>query len=346
MGEGGPQLREGGSQMSDMRGNETFGDRETGTSATGGILDSDDVLELVWEVDAPSTSLAAKMLSADTVESHVALRKMTRFASDELLLEQELDPSDGPRVDVAPAKQPFFLVKLPNTPEHVSQNTARKEDLQQDIETRADGKVASGKLADLLDEARALASTADAIEGRSRSALYVAVERAYDVAIAAELVPDELAQLLQSAKITLQERAPTMAIVKLVFGKEYDKSRLSEYATALSHAKRIGLGPGRLAKYLKLAPGGLKRIVAEERELRRQKTGAPKAAKVVPSAVVLQRLRTMPLQPLDAMASEGDEFSLLLVRRLPDGTAALVGEVPRDITILERAARRLADIAD
>jgi hypothetical protein len=39
-------------------------------------------------------------------------------------------------------------------------------------------------------------------------------------------------------------RAPYLPFVKLVFGTEYDKTRLTEYATALAHARRVGLGKG------------------------------------------------------------------------------------------------------
>lgn len=43
------------------------------------------------------------------------------------------------------------------------------------------------------------------------------------------------------------------------------------------------------------------------------------------------------------VASEGDEFALVLARRMPSGELALLGEVPGDAGLLERAARRLLD---
>ena len=44
--------------------------------------------------------------------------------------------------------------------------------------------------------------------------------------------------------VPLMASAPMTPVVKLVFGADYDKTRLTEYATALTHAQRIGLGRG------------------------------------------------------------------------------------------------------
>jgi hypothetical protein len=41
------------------------------------------------------------------------------------------------------------------------------------------------------------------------------------------------------------------------------------------------------------------------------------------------------------LAAEGGEFALVLTRRLPSGEIALLGEIPEDARLLERAARRL-----
>ena len=41
------------------------------------------------------------------------------------------------------------------------------------------------------------------------------------------------------------------------------------------------------------------------------------------------------------LAAEGSEFTLLVARRLPDGTVVLLGEVSGDVPLLERAARHL-----
>ena len=128
-------------------------------------------------------------------------------------------------------------------------------------------------LADWLASARELAEAARGSEDRTRHALYAAIGRAYDFALAADDQPGEFAELVADSGLTVQDRAPMTPVVKLVFGAEYDKTRLTEYASALGHARRIGLGRGALAEYLGAAPGGLKGVVAEERRLKKAESG-------------------------------------------------------------------------
>ncbi len=193
-------------------------------------------------------------------------------------------------------------------------------------------------LADWLASARDLAHIAHASEDRTRGALYAAIGRAWDFALAAANAPEDLAEMVADAGLTMQARAPLTPLVKLVFGADYDKTRIAEYTTALTHAQRLGLGYGALGGHLAKAPGGLKGVVALERKLRREETGkiAPK-----PGASLVDGLRALDHKPLYALEPEGAEFALVLVRRLAGGSAVLLGEIADDQPMLERAARRL-----
>ncbi|MGF1548978.1 MAG: hypothetical protein ACFBQW_00325, partial [Sphingomonadaceae bacterium] len=124
-------------------------------------------------------------------------------------------------------------------------------------------------LADRLSLARESAVEAIAAEARSRAALYVALGHAYDFALAAEEHPDEYRALLDDAGIRVQQRAPMTAVVKLVFGPNASKARLTEYAAALSYARREELPLGGMEALLETHPGGLKAVVAAERAARR-----------------------------------------------------------------------------
>ena len=93
-------------------------------------------------------------------------------------------------------------------------------------------------LADRLWAARETAESVKAGEGRTRAALYKALSLAYDFALAAHDNPEEYAELLEESGVKAQARAPMTPIVKLVFGIDYDKSRLTEFAAALSYARR------------------------------------------------------------------------------------------------------------
>lgn len=193
-------------------------------------------------------------------------------------------------------------------------------------------------LADWLASARAMAAQASGSEDRTRQALYDAIGRAWDFALAAEAEPDELAALVSAAGLTMQARAPLIPVVKLVFGAGYDKTRLTEYATALAHAHRLGLSRGELAPFLCATPGGLKGVVAAERRLRRNDEAGSRHD---PRAALECALRTLPPSTLDALPAQGPEFALVLVRRLPGGDIAVLGEVHDDEPLIERAARRL-----
>lgn len=130
-------------------------------------------------------------------------------------------------------------------------------------------------------------------------------------------------------------------VVKLVFGADYDKTRLTEFASALSHAQRLGLPRGSLGEYLRSAPGGLKGVVTEERRLKREESGKPADLRDAPREALAKKLRKLDHFPLGSIAPEGSEFTLLVARRLPSGEVVLLGEVADDVALLERVARKL-----
>ena len=94
-------------------------------------------------------------------------------------------------------------------------------------------------------------------------------------------------------------------LVKLVFGADYDKTRLTEYATALGHAHRLGLARGTLADYLSGAEGGLKGVVNAERRLRREESGVPAAeTRKAPRDAIARKLRKLETHTLGEVATK------------------------------------------
>jgi hypothetical protein len=196
-------------------------------------------------------------------------------------------------------------------------------------------------LGDWLASARELAMAARTSEDRTRNALYDAISRAYDFSLAAIAEPEEFAEIVADSGLTMQDRAPMTPVVKLVFGAEYDKTRLTEYASALTHAHRYGLARGALGEYLREADGGLKGVVAAERRLRREEAGQPVEAVGEPRERLTKKLRRLSPIAFDALPAEGKEFGLVMIRRLESGELVVLGEVPDDVSLVERAARRL-----
>lgn len=130
-------------------------------------------------------------------------------------------------------------------------------------------------------------------------------------------------------------------VVKLVFGVDYDKARLTEFAAALSYAHREQVEFGMFAPYVEAMDGGLKGMVAEERKARR---GAQ--PKVDKAALARDKLRGADAMTLGDIQTN-DEFALVITRRDADGSHEVVARVI-DEKLLDRAlikaARSASDV--
>jgi hypothetical protein len=195
-------------------------------------------------------------------------------------------------------------------------------------------------LGDWLAAAREMAAQARTSEDRTRNALYEAIGRAYDFSLAAAESPEDFDELVVDSGLTVQDRAPMTPVVKLVFGADYDKTRLTEYAAALSHAHRLGLPRGSVGDFLRGAEGGLKGVVKAERRLRREEAGRSDPA-ADSRELLAQKLREMPAIQLADVAAYGSEFALVMVRRSERGEVVILGEIPEDQALLEKAAKKL-----
>ncbi|WP_340266237.1 PAS domain-containing protein [Sphingobium mellinum] len=183
---------------------------------------------------------------------------------------------------------------------------------------------ADAPLADWLALARDGAEQARTSEARTHGALYHAIGLAYDFALMTEQAPDDYAEMLADAGIKAQARSPLTAVVKLVFGTTYDKTRLTEYATALEHAKAAQLGIGTLGDYLARYEGGLKALIRDERSQRR--ANAPARPDPRQAARVAMKAATA-LDPA-AIPTDEDGLAVVVARREADGTLAIVGALP------------------
>ena len=190
-------------------------------------------------------------------------------------------------------------------------------------------------LADRLWAARESAEVCRQADGRSRAALYRALAMAYDFAVAAKRVPEDYAEILADAGVKAQARAPMTPVVKLVFGIDYDKARLTEFAAALSYAERQAVDFGGFQAFVEGHSSGLKGMVAAERKARR-----PEGKPDLRGDEARAELRRRPVLDL-ALLSGQDEFVLVLSRRVIGGgegyePVALV----EDSGMIDRAIRR------
>jgi hypothetical protein len=195
---------------------------------------------------------------------------------------------------------------------------------------------ADAELADRLHLARESAEAVKSADARSRTALYRALGQAYDFALAADAAPEDYAEILEDAGLTAQVRAPMTPIVKLIFGAQYDKARVTEFAAALSYGRREDVAQGDFTQFLEGFGGGLKAMVAAERKLRK-----PEAPAEDRGAASRAAMRTAPAQAYVEIETDGEEFILLVARREPDGRLAVLAPVA-DQNLVDRALRTVA----
>ena len=172
---------------------------------------------------------------------------------------------------------------------------------------------------------------------RTREALYQAIGRAYDFSLVAERNAGDYADLLADSGLSAQERAPMTPVVKLVFGASYDKTRLTEFGSALNYAHRNAVPMGELAELLGKHDGGLKGVVAAERRARKVAKGGHVAdIPVDPRG----RLRGARVRDLAEFTGTGAEFVVLIGRREADGSIAIVGAVDTGDALTEKVLRQ------
>jgi hypothetical protein len=204
-----------------------------------------------------------------------------------------------------------------------------------DVDEAEPLQVDLGENAGLADRLWAARETADAVkagEGRTRAALYRALSLAYDFALSAQENAQEYAELLEESGMKAQARAPMTPIVKLVFGVDYDKARLTEFASALSFALRQEIALGGFQDLIEKQPGGLKALVAAERQARR-----PEPRTDTKGDVARARLRTASPISLADLSPE-EEFAVVVTRRGANGRHEPVAIV-EDEALVERAIR-------
>ena len=246
------------------------------------------------------------------------------------------DIADEPEVEpAAPAAGTVEIGRIDDAPETGIVHFSWEDGPLGDVGEAELPPVELGKNAGLADRLWAARETADAVkasERRTRAALYRALSLAYDFALSAQENAQEYAELLEGSGMKAQTRAPMTPIVKLVFGIDYDKARLTEFAAALSFALRQGIARGSFQDLIEKLPGGLKALVAAEREARRPE---PKIG--TKSAVARARLRTAsPISLADVSPEE--EFAVVVTRRGADGRHEPVAIV-EDEALVERAIR-------
>jgi hypothetical protein len=303
-----------------------------------------DTIDFIYGVinwkDLGEAAEAPQVIRAELPSFPAEADPMEGGEEDTLELTNPLSPLSADETGVVPFDLDAEAEDLASTPhltwedgplaEPESVATAEADDEAQTIELEPDAG-----LADRLWAARESAEVCKQQDGRSRAALYRALAMAYDFAVAAKRVPADYAEILDDAGVKAQARAPMTPIVKLVFGIDYDKTRLTEFAAALSYAERENVDFGEFQAFVERAEGGLKGLVAAERKARRP--DQPAEDKLEQGKATLRSAPPLALSQLPT----NQEFALVLTRRNADGVHEVV-ELVADGAMLDRALRRAA----
>jgi len=194
-----------------------------------------------------------------------------------------------------------------------------------------------------LADAREAAVDAISAEGRTRQALYRAIGLAHAFALIARTRADDYDELLADAGIKAQPRSPMTALVKLIFGAGYDKTRLSEFAVAIEQGLREHIEAGALAAHISDYPGGLKAYVRDARAAKRLIAGIAPRERVLEARV---RLTSAPSIDMAEVETDESGLAVVVVRRMTDGTfealGGLAGDDQRTSAILRAIAERQA----
>jgi len=307
-----------------------------------GEEDVDDVIDPLADEEA-SSSLVALVNRGDRTKKSVDLTLGEGMPSPDPS-ERDADAYPIPEAYVPPPAPPAEATVAETDMASAADRQSETEDNEQVDDTASDWPGEENtpeNLYDALAAARELAQAAQNTEDRSRKTLYEAVGRAYDFSIEAQGDPAGFDELLSESGLTVQDRAPMTPVVKLVFGADYDKTRLTEYAAVLMHGHRLGIERGKLAGFLREAEGGLKGVVQAERRARKEEQGKPAEEKKVVRAKLAEKLRAIEALSLAELDEDGAEFALVMIRRNEEGAIEVLGEVPEDIPLVERAARKL-----
>jgi hypothetical protein len=180
----------------------------------------------------------------------------------------------------------------------------------------------------------------------ARQHLYRTLSRALRIFEMAQEAPQAYQQRLRQLAIRSQARAPYTPALKLIFGKDYDKTRLTEYAAALAHAHSNGVDSRALEAFLTSYPGGIKGCVMSERHARQNKRGSPLQRRMARIRAHLLACKPSAIVEFGVEVPESDaadDFVLLLARRSSNrGALEILDVLPEQKGGIDAALRRIA----
>ncbi len=306
----------------------------------------DDLLELTDAAARPDDALDLTDMAPAQSEHVLELgTPVTHPETDEDTLDLTDTPDDVldlvPTATASGLDGPGVAVPLGNDDEDVL-------DLGEETSTAPEPSLAQidedavSRLADRLAAAREAAEQIKTADSRTRSALYDALAESLAFHEEATADPVSYAVLLDDSGLRLQDRAPFTPTVKMIFGADYDKTRLTEYAAALSYAHRESVAPADFREYLDRFSGGLKGIVAAERQARATAQGNRRVDRASDVRAQLSQGDVLASLGLTNLPVADDGFVLLVGRLNTSGGIDVVAAAPPHRPTMDMILRQIA----
>lgn len=217
--------------------------------------------------------------------------------------------------------------------EDTEEDIENEDEIESDVSGEAEPQTPA-QLQDGLKQIIGYIKKEDANHNRSRDSLYNILTAIYEYHQTCKTSPNAFQELVKDHDLKIQSRAPFTPVLKICLGKDYDKTRLTEYAAALGIAEHMDINVDEFHDFIKEFPGGIKGCVKEMRAIRKDSGHAVSAGQKGPTIEEAREvLRNVPpianfrLRKI-IVGQHLDEFCLLLARR--DGHAIEVLKILDD----------------
>lgn len=201
-------------------------------------------------------------------------------------------------------------------------------------------------LQDRLNDCRTLILGKNPAEIRSRRSLYEALGAIFDFHELCLSNPAVFGELLKAEGLKSQKRAPFTPTLKLCFGRNFDKTRLTEYAAALSFAQKNNQNGRSLPDFLDQYPGGIKGCVKAEREENATVSGKTVKNRPGKNQKITHKIidDMAPIASFDmGEDSKGDDKLCLLLARRNGSQIEVVKILDEDEKILGRIVKQVTN---
>jgi hypothetical protein len=292
--------------------------------------------EMEQEAEDISGEIEVEDVVMETTEDIIEETVPQTIDADEVAPETEdvfeiEDPSESDEELADTIMEEAIIEEAPSKDIHIEQNDVIEvaeieEEIEEEVKeedvVEIDEKQQSlPQLRTTLNQIVGYINKEDANHNRSRDSLYNILTAIYEFHETCEHSQDAYNEIVKEHDLKVQARAPFTPVLKICLGKDYDKTRLTEYAAALGIARHMNVDISEFHAFIKSFPGGIKGCVKEMRAIRKSgKTGAVTARKtrtIEEAREILRELSPISSFRLKKVIVEKnvDEFCLLLARR-------------------------------